>query len=104
MKKISILFLSLFSAFLFSQCADPLATSDSAVSKNKIYPNPSNGTFTFVAGRATNVSIADVSGRVIYTGNVVKGTNVISVKTTSGVYVLIYQAEGKKESTKLIIK
>lgn len=85
-------------------CADPLATTDSAVSKNKIYPNPSNGTFTFVAGRAGNVNIADVSGRVIYSGNVVKGTNVIAIKSTSGVYVMIYQADGKKESTKLIIK
>ena len=85
-------------------CALPLATDNSALLKSKIYPNPSNGTFIFDAEKAGNIVISDMSGRNIHSGIVVKGTNTVTVKAKSGVYILQYISEGKKQSNKLIIK
>lgn len=85
-------------------CALPLATNDNALSKNNIYPNPSNGTFIFDSEKAGNIAISDLSGRIIYSGIVAKGKNTVSVKAKSGVYILVHQSEGKKTSNKLIIK
>lgn len=84
-------------------CAN-LATNDVSLLQNKIYPNPSNGTFSLKTENAGTVSISDVSGKIIYSGSVVKGNNSISIKAASGIYFLVYQSEGKKSSTKLIIK
>lgn len=85
-------------------CAAPLATNNASTLQNKIYPNPSHGTFSFVAENAGNITVSDVSGKLVYSGNVAKGSNVISLKATSGVYFLVYQNENYKQSTKLIIK
>lgn len=85
-------------------CAAPLASLETKTLQASIYPNPNNGTFTLSAEKAGNVLITDVSGKVIYSGLVVKGKNFIAVKATSGVYFMVYQSEGKRQSTKLIIK
>lgn len=85
-------------------CGASLATNNASLLQNKIYPNPSNGVFSLIAENAGTVSISDVSGKIIYTGSVTKGNNEISLKTVSGVYFLVYQSQGKKSSTKLIIK
>lgn len=85
-------------------CAVALGTNDTSISKNKIYPNPSKGTFTFESEKSGNIVVSDMSGRNIYSGIVAKGKNNISLKATSGVYILTYQSEGKKQTTKLIIK
>ncbi|QOW09380.1 T9SS type A sorting domain-containing protein [Kaistella flava (ex Peng et al. 2021)] len=85
-------------------CAKPLASVETKNLQASIYPNPSNGTFTLNAEKSGNVLITDVSGKVVYSGNVFKGKNTISVKSTSGVYFMVYQADGKTQSTKLMIK
>lgn len=85
-------------------CAAPLASVETKNLKSSIYPNPSNGTFNLSAENSGSVLITDVSGKIVYSGNVVKGTNTISLKSTSGVYFMVYQSGGKKQSTKLIIK
>lgn len=86
-------------------CYKTLAVNESLISKNNMYPNPSNGTFVFEAEKSGNIIISDMSGRIIYTGLVTKGKNPIAVrKAISGTYLLVYQSEGKKESIKLIIK
>ena len=90
-----------FSPYL---CGQPMATNENSTIKNNIYPNPSNGTFTFNAEKSGNIAVADMSGKIIYSGLVQKGKNTVSVKAKSGVYMLIYQSEGKKQSNKLIIK
>ncbi|UOE39786.1 T9SS type A sorting domain-containing protein [Chryseobacterium suipulveris] len=98
---IATLGLVTFSPYL---CAVPLATSNAAVAQNSIYPNPSNGTFTFDAEKSGNIVVTDMTGKIVYSGIVNKGKNRVSVKATSGTYVLLYQSEGKKSSSKLIIK
>lgn len=85
-------------------CGQPLATNENTTIKNSIYPNPSNGTFTFDVEKSGNIAVSDMSGKIIYSGMVQKGKNTVSVKAKSGVYMLIYQSEGKKQSNKLIIK
>ncbi|WP_304342738.1 T9SS type A sorting domain-containing protein [Chryseobacterium koreense] len=90
-----------FSPYL---CALQLATVESAIAKSTIYPNPSNGTFTFDAEKSGNIIISDMAGRMVYSGMVNKGKNTVSVKANPGTYVLVYQSEGKKSSNKLIIK
>ena len=85
-------------------CAQPMSTNDSNLLKSSIYPNPSNGTFTFDAAKEGNIVINDMSGRAIYSGIVIKGKNTISVKAKSGIYLLQYISDGKIQSNKLIIK
>ena len=85
-------------------CGIALAANETKLAKNNIYPNPSNGTFTFDAEKSGNIIVSDVSGKVVYSGLVNKGKNIVSVKARSGVYILNYQSEGKKASNKLIIK
>lgn len=85
-------------------CAAPLAAVETKNLQKTIYPNPNNGTFILNAEKSGSVIITDVSGKVVYSGNVEKGKNTISVKSISGVYFMVYQADGKKQSVKLIIK
>lgn len=85
-------------------CSLGMATNDQSVAKNSLYPNPSNGTFVYDAAQAGNVIITDASGKTIYSGKVSKGKNTISVRASSGVYILNYQSQSSKASQKLIIK
>ncbi len=85
-------------------CGQPMSTNDTNLLKSSIYPNPSNGNFTFEAAYAGNILISDMNGRIIYSGITVKGKNNISLKANAGVYMLQYHAQGKKQSNKLIIK
>ena len=85
-------------------CAAPLASVETTNLRASIYPNPSNGNFTLSSEQAGSVVITDVSGKIIYTGQVAKGKNTVSVNATAGVYFMLYQAEGKRQTMKLIIK
>lgn len=85
-------------------CAAPLSTTDAMLSKSKVYPNPSNGTFTYNAENSGTMRIIDASGKVVYTGNVNKGNNTISLQAPAGVYFLNDESQGQKRTTKLIIK
>lgn len=85
-------------------CATSLAANNLSTVQNKIYPNPNSGTFTFTAENAGKVNITDASGRLVYSGVIIKGNNTISVKAKSGVYFLVYESQTNKESAKLIIK
>lgn len=85
-------------------CAAPLASVETTNLRASIYPNPSNGNLTLSSEQAGNVVITDVSGKIIYSGQVAKGKNTISVNATAGLYFMLYQAEGKRQTMKLIIK
>ena len=85
-------------------CALSLATNTTDLSKNNVYPNPSNGTFNIIAENAGTISISDASGKLIYSGKVMKGNNSVSLKAKSGVYFLVQESAGKKATTKLMIK
>lgn len=86
------------------KCAAPLAAVENSNVQTGIYPNPSNGVFTLSTEKAGNVLITDISGKVVYSENVVKGKNIISLKAGPGIYFMVYQSEGNKQTRKLIIK
>ena len=90
-----------FSPYL---CAETLATTEANAIKSSIYPNPSKGTFTFEGEKSGNISIMDMSGKIVHSGIVSKGKNTVSTNLKAGVYILLYQSEGKKSTTKLLVK
>lgn len=85
-------------------CAAPLASVETTNLRASIYPNPSNGNLTLSSEQAGYVVVTDVSGKIIYSGQVAKGKNTVSLNASAGVYLMLYQAEGKRQTMKLIIK
>lgn len=86
-----------------------LATKDVAAKESKLYPNPSNGTFTIeqkITGRV-KIDILDVNGRVVYAttadaiGNFKKQIN---TKLPSGIYFVRVSSNEGENTSKLIIK
>lgn len=86
-----------------------LATKDLAAKESKLYPNPSNGTFTIeqkITGRV-KIDILDVNGRVVYAttadaiGNFKKQIN---TKLPSGIYFVRVSSNEGENTSKLIIK
>lgn len=85
-------------------CGTALNALEAKNLQMSIYPNPSNGVFTLNAEKTGNVTITDLSGKIVYSGNVMKGKNTIVVKSQAGMYFMTYQYDGKKQSTKILIK
>lgn len=85
-------------------CGAVQAVTDLQKAKLQVYPNPSQGTFNLKSESEGNVVITDFSGRMVYSGSVIKGENKINLKATAGVYILNYQNETAKSSTKIIIQ
>ena len=85
-------------------CALPLSVSDVSKSSVKIYPNPSKNNFFLETENAGNIVIQDLSGKVVHSSIVSKGKSEIKTNLQSGVYIITQQSDGKKYSTKLIIK
>lgn len=81
-----------------------LSASDINLYQNKVYPNPNHGAFTIKAMNAGNYIITDYSGRMVTSGILSKGENNLSLKLNPGVYLLVYQTNGKRYSEKIIIK
>lgn len=85
-------------------CAASLSTNDANILKSRIYPNPSNGNFVLETEKSGNYIISDITGKLYTSGLFAKGKNNISIKVPAGIYIIVYQSEGKKYSEKLIIK
>lgn len=81
-----------------------LAINEVSHIKNVIYPNPSNGQFTFDTEKAGNIIITDMSGKLVHSDIVKKGQNKLNLNLQSGTYLLLYQSEGAKSSSKILIK
>jgi len=81
-----------------------------AVSENynipslQVYPNPNRGEFFIESKAAASVSIYDMSGRKIYSGNIISGKNQIKLNANAGTYIISSEINGKKVSEKLIVK
>lgn len=90
-----------YSPFL---CGVTAATTEAKAEKSVIFPNPSNGIFTYEAAQSGAIAVYDVSGKIVYSGWVNKGKNTLNIKATTGNYILLHESQGKKQSTTLIIK
>ena len=71
-----------------------------------IYPNPATGYFTLSSTQKGKVYIVDISGRTVFSTNVVSGNNTIDVENLiTGVYfVNAIMEDGSKISAKLMVK
>lgn len=85
-------------------CGEAMDVSNLNTLKSKIYPNPSNGNFTIETEKSGNYILTDMSGKIVGSGMLNKGKNVISKKLPVGVYHLILQSEGNKISKKILIR
>ncbi|WP_300675734.1 right-handed parallel beta-helix repeat-containing protein [Soonwooa sp.] len=85
-------------------CGLTQAVNDVNKAKLQVYPNPSNGNFNIKSETTGNVVVTDLSGKIVYSGILAKGENKISIKATSGVYLVNTNNEGKQASTKIIVK
>ncbi len=67
-----------------------------------IYPNPSNGVFSIENAENYEITISDISGRIVFNAKNVNKTNVELLK--SGVYLINFKSETRSLSSKIIIK
>jgi hypothetical protein len=68
----------------------------------KIYPNPSNGTFTIQTKQVCNVEVIDITGKVINTLRV-NGNSVMKIQTP-GVYFLRFTNENGTGVQRVVVK
>lgn len=85
-------------------CALNMAVNDVKNLKSSIFPNPSNGQFTLDAEKAGNIVITDLTGKLVHSSIIEKGKNQLKLNLQSGTYMLLYQSEGQKSTSKIIIK
>jgi len=85
-------------------CGEAMAVADTKNLKANIYPNPNTGNFTLETEKSGNYFITDMSGKILASGIVSKGKNAVSTMLPAGNYILVYQAEGKMISEKILIK
>jgi len=82
-----------------------LAISENAQNSTfRLYPNPNKGEFFVEAKTAAPIKIYDMTGKIIYSGNVTQGKNQINLKAAAGTYIISSDINGKKVSEKLIVK
>jgi len=87
-------------------------TENSLLNNFSVSPNPASGNTTISlsgnAGNAVDVTIVDLTGKVVYTANtVINGTSVLDVNTNTfgnGMYVVNVYSNGTVSSKKLIIR
>jgi hypothetical protein len=82
-----------------------LANDQFAAKKFKVYPNPSEGTLRIKSDTPVSVSIADLTGKVVFTMNEV--TNDTQMNLTSlqkGMYIATITSGNDKENQKLLLK
>ena len=84
--------------------ANPLSTPEFAASTISIYPNPSNGILTISTEINVDVTISDITGKVVFTKNNVSNNESINLSgLQKGVYLAKLTAEGVEETKKIIL-
>lgn len=84
--------------------ANPLSNAEFATSTISIYPNPSNGILTISTENNVDVTITDITGKVVFTKNNVSNNESINLSgLQKGVYLAKLTAEGVEETKKIIL-
>jgi hypothetical protein len=82
-----------------------LGTVNFESQKFAVYPNPSNGIFTFSTPETVNISVSDITGKTVYTsGNIENGTSIDLSNLASGIYIAKVTGATTDRVEKLIIK
>jgi hypothetical protein len=84
--------------------ANPLSNAEFASSTISIYPNPSNGILTINSEINVDVTIIDITGKVVFTKNNVSNNESINLSgLQKGVYLAKLSAEGVDQTKKIIL-
>jgi hypothetical protein len=84
--------------------ANPLNTSEFTRNSISIFPNPSNGIITINTENTLNLTISDITGKVIFSKNNVTNNETINLSNLqTGVYLAKMVTETGVEETKKII-
>ena len=71
----------------------------------KMYPNPSNGLVNFNTTLISDLTISDVSGKVVFTKQQLLGENEINLShLQSGIYFVKLKSDSTESTAKLILK
>ncbi len=83
----------------------PTKTAEAKTLSAKIYPNPTNGFLTIEAAEINQVSISDMTGKVVYYDNQFRGQNVDISFLENGLYFLkVQNSKGEVGVFKVIRK
>ncbi len=86
--------------------ANPLNTSEFSRNSISIFPNPSNGIVTINTENILNITISDITGKVVFSKNNVTNNETINLSNLqTGVYLAKMVTEtGVEETKKIILK
>lgn len=80
---------------------------EASIAQVRIYPNPlTNGAQLNIEnpGQYNKLTIADLSGRVVATANLVSGSNQLSINAPVGLYIVVLQGNDKQTTSRLLIQ
>jgi uncharacterized membrane protein len=82
-----------------------LSNDQFAAKKFKVYPNPSEGTVRIKSETPVAVSIADITGKVVFTMNDVTSDTQMNLSSLQkGMYMATITSGSDKETQKIILK
>lgn len=85
--------------------ANPLANADFETTKIAVFPNPSEGIFTFISQSNFDLEVTDITGKVVFTkGNVENNQSIDLSSLQAGVYLAKMISESTEQTLKLIVK
>lgn len=89
----------------FKSSGEFLATQNVTTTKFAVYPNPSNGVFNFNSTEELNVTVTDLTGKVVFTANEVPANGSINLsQLQQGMYIAQIKGETFEKTEKLVIK
>lgn len=84
---------------------DVLGNDDFAADAFAVYPNPSSGIFAFTTPETIDVTVLDVTGKVVHTAKGIENGGTINLSTLqTGLYVAQIKGQTTNRTEKLIIK
>ncbi|MFL9844635.1 peroxiredoxin family protein [Flavobacterium rhizosphaerae] len=82
-----------------------LSTPDVATKKFAIYPNPSTGIFNFTTSEAVDVTVIDLTGKVVYTAQGLNdGASINLGNLQKGIYIAHVKGATTQTNEKLVIE
>ena len=86
-----------------STCVGINALTSNLQSAINVYPNPTTGVFTIELANASNVSVVDVLGKVIYSEKLQDGKYNINISNfNNGLYILKAESNGVVKTVRLV--
>lgn len=82
-----------------------LATDDFSVAKINVYPNPSNGLITIDSTTAVDVTVSDLTGKVVYSAKQITNQSPLNLTNLQkGIYLVKMANENGEQTEKIVLK